>query len=108
MSRRTISFPLAFRTLAIPFPLSSPPSSSVPPLIRSASIVPATMKSAKNPCPVPKVLHFQSLPSAVRSEAISNPNVPRHIAPNVSDFGSRSSKRIALNRGAIRKHEKTQ
>ena len=83
-------------TLATPLPLSAPPSSSVPPLMRSASIVPATIKSAKNPAPVPNVLHFQSFPSAVRSDAISNPSVPRHIAPNVGDSGSKSSNNTAL------------
>ena len=95
LSNRTISFPSALSTFATPLPFPAPPNSNVPPLIRSASIVPATIKSAKNPCPVPNVLHFQSLPSAVRSDAISNPSVPKHIAPNVGESGSKSSNNTA-------------
>ena len=79
----------------MPLLLSNPPISNVPPLIRSASIVPAVIKSAKNPCPVPKVDQSQSLPSAVLLLAISNPIVPRHIAPNVSDSGFKSSNKTA-------------
>ena len=96
LSNLTISFPFASRTFAIPLVLLSPPSVSVPPLIRSASIVPATIKSAINPLPVPNVLQSQSLPSSVLLDAISNPNVPRHIAPYVADSGSKSSNSMAL------------
>ena len=56
-------FPFSSKTLITPLPLSGPPAVNVPPLILSANIVPAVIKSATNPpSNVAAVLYGPSYP----------------------------------------------